>query len=237
MESIRKHVLLKYTDFRRYFLGRLISATGDKAFTIAMSVWIVSKGTATDKMHLGFLLAMNTLPVVMFGPFAGGLSDRLNRKACMLLADGMRFAILVAAVFLLINNRLGIAQMYVVCFSLAIFVPLFESAASASIAHLVDEEDLSKAVALDGSVVNMSEILGASLGGLLVATIHFEGALAFNALSFLCSFILVSSISRSLAATGTHGSYIADIMSGFSYLLCNSCAAPDERHFELPVSV
>lgn len=221
MQTIRKHVLFKYPDFLFYFLGRLISATGDKVFTIAMSVWIVSEGTAADKMHLGFLLAMNTLPVVLFGPFAGGLADRLNRKTCMLLADGMRFSILLVAFLLLINHRLGIAEMYVVCFSLATFVPLFESAAGASIAHLVDEQDLTKAVALDGSVVSMSEIVGASLGGILVATVHFEGALAFNALTFLGSFVLISCIRRKLTAEGLHTRYLREIYQGFGYLLSN----------------
>jgi len=221
MQTIRKHVLFKYPDFLFYFLGRLISATGDKVFTIAMSVWIVSEGTAADKMHLGFLLAMKTLTVVLFGPFAGGLADRLNRKTCMLLADGMRFSILLVAFLLLINHRLGIAEMYVVCFSLATFVPLFESAAGASIAHLVDEQDLTKAVALDGSVVSMSEIVGASLGGILVATVHFEGALAFNALTFLGSFVLISCIRRKLTAEGLHTRYLREICQGFGYLLSN----------------
>ena len=219
--QIRSHVLFRNRDFLYYFLGRLISATGDKVFTIAMSVWIVSEGTPADKMHLGFLLAMNTLPVVLFGPFAGGLADRINRKTCMLLADGMRFFILLAAFLLLISNRLGITWLYGVCFLLATFVPLFESAAGASIAHLVEEKDLSRAVALDGSVVNMSEILGASLGGILVATIHFEGALAFNALSFVASFFLISRVHRKLTAQGAHTDYLKEIGEGFSYLQKN----------------
>ena len=221
VRAIKEHVLFNNPDFLFYFLGRLISATGDKVFTIAMSVWIVSEGTPADKMHLGFLLAMNTLPVVLFGPFAGGLADRLNRKTCMLLADGMRFFVLLVALLLLINDRLGIAEMYVVCFLLATFVPLFESAAGASIAHLVDQQDLTRAVALDGSVVNMSEILGASLGGILVATVHFEGALAFNGLTFLASFVLISCVRRKLIAEGVHTDYLREIGEGFSYLLKN----------------
>ena len=220
--KLRSHVLLKYPDFLFYFIGRFISAIGDKVFTIAMSVWVVSENSPSVKFHLGFLLAMNTLPVVIFGPFAGAIADRFNRKICMLIADFVRFSVLLIALILLLNKKLGIPQMYVICFLLATFVPLFESAAGASITHFVEENDISKAVALDGSVVNLSEIIGASLGGVLVALFHFKGALIFNALTFLCSFIMISLIRAELSSNKDEkDSYFNEICEGFSYLLNN----------------
>ncbi len=222
MNLFRSHVLFKYPDFLLYFLGRFISAIGDKVFTIAMSVWVISGDSPSAKIHLGGLLAANTIPVIVFGPFAGAMADRFNRKACMLIADIIRFSVLFIALIMLLNNTLTVTKMYVVCFLLASFVPLFESAAGASITHLVEEVDTSKAVALDGSVVNISEIIGASLGGILVALFHFKGALLFNALTFLLSFLLIGFINKKLIPEKIEGrKYLKEIREGFSYLGSN----------------
>jgi DHA3 family macrolide efflux protein-like MFS transporter len=219
---LRAHVLFKYPDFLLYFLGRFISAVGDKVFTIAMSVWVVSENSASAKIHLGFLLAANTIPVVVLGPFAGAIADRFNRKICLLIADIVRFSVLFIALIMLINNMLTIAAMYVVCLLLASFVPLFESAAGASITYLVDEKDVSKAVALDGSVINISEIIGASLGGILVALFHFEGALLFNALTFLLSFICIIFIKKRLVPEIREKKhYLKEIREGFLFIKSN----------------
>lgn len=218
MSLSSKHVLVKYPDFLFYFIGRFISATGDKIFTIAIAVWMMTGDSPESKIHLGFLLAMNTLPVVLFGPMAGSLADRFNRKTCMLLADCARALVLFLTFLLLITDSLHIAMMYGICFLLAIFVPLFESSASASVMHLVAEEDLEQAVAIDSSVVSLSEIVGASLGGILVAMIHFEGALLLNCCSFLLSFVCILLIKNKLVAPGNGDSHYQAIIDGFQFI-------------------
>lgn len=218
MSLSSKHVLFKYPDFFLYFMGRFISAAGDKVFTIALAVWMMSDGNPENKMHLGFLLAMNTLPVVLFGPLAGSLADKFNRKTCMLIADASRALVLLMTFYLLVSDNLHIAMMYGICFMLALFVPLFESSASASVMHLVAEEDLEQAVALDSSVVSLSEIVGASLGGILVAVIHFEGALLLNCLSFLLSFVCIILIKTKLTAPGVLESHYQAIKDGFYFI-------------------
>lgn len=221
MSFASKHVLFKYPDFLLYFLGRFISAAGDKIFTIALAVWMMSDGSPENKMHLGFLLAMNTLPVVLFGPLAGSLADKFNRKTCMLIADGSRALVLLMTAYLLVSGNLHIAMMYGICFLLALFVPLFESSASASVMHLVAEEDLEQAVALDSSVVSLSEIVGASLGGILVALIHFEGALLLNCCSFLLSFVCIALIRTKLPAPGGGESHYQAIIEGLNFIWHN----------------
>jgi MFS transporter, DHA3 family, macrolide efflux protein len=219
--SKQRHVLLTHHNYRNLFLGRFISAVGDKVFTIALAVWIISSGHQDAKFHLGLLLAMNAIPIVLFGPLAGTLADKFDRKICMLIADASRFSILLITLLLLLNNQLGTTQMYFICFALATFIPLFESAANASIAALVVKEDLSKAIATDSSIISMSQVIGASLGGILVATIHFEGALIFNMITFLASFFFVNKIDKALIPDNQKVGYIEEIIKGFHYVFKN----------------
>jgi MFS family permease len=217
-----KHVLFRHQNFLNLFLGRFISAIGDKVFTIALAVWVVTSNNQDAKLHLGLLLAMNTIPIVLFGPLAGTLADRFDRKACMLFADASRFLTLVFTLILLLRGDLTIMHMYFISFILAMFVPLFESSANASISSLVTQDDLAKAVATDGSVLSMSQIIGASLGGLLVATIHFEGALVFNALTFALSFFFVKRIRiKLLPQKNNANSYLSEIIKGLYFVFSN----------------
>lgn len=216
-----KYVLFQHKDFFNLFLGRFVSAIGDKVFTISLAVWILSTGHDDAKLHLGLLLAMNTLPIVLFGPLAGTFSDKFNRKTCMLVADGLRFITLIFTLTLLINNKLEITHMYFISFILAMFVPLFESSANASISTLVDKDDLPQAIAIDSSILSMSQIIGASLGGLLIATIHFEGALIFNATTFALSFFFINRIDKDLSSQNKETSYIQEIIKGFNYVFKN----------------
>jgi MFS transporter, DHA3 family, macrolide efflux protein len=223
MSSLKtKHVLFRHQNFLNLFLGRFISAIGDKVFTIALAVWVVTSNNQDAKLHLGLLLAMNTIPIVLFGPLAGTLADRFDRKVCMLFADASRFLTLFLTLILLVTGNLTITYMYFISFVLAMFVPLFESSANASIASLVTQDDLAKAVATDGSVLSMSQIIGASLGGLLVATIHFEGALIFNALTFALSFFFVRRIRIKLLTQQSNStSYFSEIIKGLHFVFDN----------------
>jgi len=216
-----KHVLFKHRNFLYLFLGKFISAVGDKVFTIALSVWIISSDSDDAKLHLGLLLAMNTIPIILFGPLAGTISDRFSKKTCMLVADTARFLILTTTYVLLTNDLLGITQMYFISCFLATFVPLFESAANSSVSHLVSTKDLPKAVATDASVNSLSVVIGASLGSIMVATIHFEGALIFNSITFLLSFIFISLIRTNLVFEKEHASYFKEIKAGFHYVFKN----------------
>lgn len=216
-----KHVLFKHRNFLYLFLGKFGSAMGDKVFTIALSVWIVTSDNADAKLHLGLLLAMNTIPIILFGPLAGAISDRFNKRTCMLIADTARFLILSLTIILLMSGQLGIMQMYFISFLLAAFVPLFESAANSSVSHLVSAEDLPKAVSIDASINSMSVVIGASLGGILVASIHFEGAVIFNALTFLLSYFFISRIQTKLDFENEHASYFEEIKAGFHYVFKN----------------
>ncbi len=216
----KEHPLALFPDFRRLFCGRLISAVGDKFFTIALAWWIISQGGEKAKLHLGLLLAVNCLPVVLAGPFFGTLVDRLNRRHCMLAADAARFALMSTLCVLLYTGRLSLGPLYLLCFLLSAFIPLFESAVSGSLADLTDESRLSAAVATDASVMQLSSILGATLGSILLASAGVLGAFAFNALAFAASFAAVYSIKTKLAphAGGAPADYTGELKAGLRYI-------------------
>ncbi len=217
---LQTHPLVLFRNFRVFFLGRVISAVGDKFFTIALSWWVVSQGGTNSRLHLGILLAISTLPIILFGPFMGTLADRYNKKYCMMTADGARGLLIGGLAFLAYTGQLSLAVLYPVCFALYFFMPLFESSANSSIEALTDHEHLSTAAAVNSSVVQFSNILGAGLGGALLAFLGTTGAFTVNALSFGLSLLCLSCISTKVFhnTVEVKQSYFEQFKEVFSYL-------------------
>ena len=214
------HPLMSCPDFRTYFLGRVISAVGDKFYTIALAWWVLSQG-GDSGILLGILMASSILPVVLFGPLAGTLADRMNRKTCMLIADGARFFVISVLFTLCLFNRLSLPLLYPLVFCAAMFSPLFEAAANSSIEKLAGTEKLAQATVLNSSVLQLSNIIGATLGGIFLAIAQIKGALLINALTFALSFLFVQNIKTNLGQTeqSKKDSYFSQLREGFVYIV------------------
>lgn len=202
MGRLASHPLARFPDFRRFFGARFVSALGDKFFTIALSWWAVNEAGPRGALHLGILMALNLLPSVLFGPLAGTMADRFDRKKCMLLADAFRFAMALLMAIFLITDRMTLTVMYVLVFGMASFMPLFESAAESSLVALTDRDGIASAAAVNSSVVELSNVLGAALGGVALAALGTAGAFSFNGLTFAVSFLLIATVRRSLVPSG-----------------------------------
>lgn len=219
MESdIGKNPIFLFRDFRLLFLGRLISAVGDKFFSMALAWWVLSTDNENGKLHMSLLMAMTIVPVVVFSPFIGTLVDRTNKRRCMLIADAARTILVLAMFGLLVSSRLTTPILYILVFLLGAFVPLFESSVGASLAPLTDENHLPAATALDANVVQLSNIFGALLGSLALAKFGVEGAFLINSASFTISFVCVFLIKNPLDVIQKSPPFWSEFRAGFSYL-------------------
>ena len=221
LAELKAHPLALFADFRRLFAGRVISAVGDKFFSIAVAWWVLSRAGESSKFHLGLIMAVNVIPVVVFGPLLGTLADRSDKRRVMLAADAARAALMLALACLLWTDSLSLAWLYALCFLISGFGPLFESAVAASIAPLTSPEKMPQAVAADSSVMQFSNVIGSALGSVLMAAAGVAGAFFFNALSFLVSFAAVWAIKTPLKHEGGGASFAAEFREGLDYIFGN----------------
>lgn len=222
LSEIKGHPLALYSDFRRLFAGRVVSAVGDKFFAISIAWWVLSQAGENAKFHLGLVMAVNVIPVVVFGPLLGTVADRCDKRKVMLWADAARAALVFLLAWFLFSGNLTLALLYGLCFAVSAFGPLFESAVAGSLVRLTSLEKLSQAVAADSSVMQVSNVIGSALGSVLMAVIGVAGAFAFNAVSYLVSFAAVFSIKKSLApGIGSGASFWTQFKDGLSYIFRN----------------
>ena len=215
------HPLVGHPDFRKIFIAKVISAMGDRFFTIALAWYVVSSSDPLlASRRLGMLLAMNTLPMVCLGPFMGAVADRFDRRLCMVAADAARLVFLSLLTWFMWTETLNLPLLYALVFCISAFAPLFECGITSSLEQLVPREIVGQAAALNGSATQAAGVVGAAFGGVVAAAFGTVGAFFVNAASFGVSLVLVLMVRTAMAppANVVHKSWTRDVAEAFLWI-------------------
>jgi MFS family permease len=187
---------LRIPNYRRYFTGQAISLIGTWMQTTAQ-VWLVLQltGSATD---LGFVVALQTLPVLLLGPYGGLVADRIDKRRLMVMLQSlMGVQALVLAILTLTNH----VTYYDVCF-LALLLGLnncFENPSrQAFVLEMVGPDELRNAVSLNSTLVNAARAVGPAVAGVLIATVGEGWCFLLNSASFIAVVASLMTMDRSL---------------------------------------
>jgi len=84
--------VLQITPFRRLWIALSVSSLGDWLGLLATTALAseLSTGFAAQNYAIGGVLFIRLLPAVLFGPLAGAMADRFNRRVTMVTADLIR---------------------------------------------------------------------------------------------------------------------------------------------------
>lgn len=216
-----QHVLVAFSDFRNLFIGRMISCIGDKFFTIALAWWVLSTFPDDGKIKLSLLMAFNVLPVVILGPMMGTLTDRLDKKQAMIIADIIRGLLLFLLAYLMYSNQVTMPAVYLISFLLSMMGPLFDTATQSSITLLTDAKNTPAAVSMNSSVTQVAAVVGALTGSILIQYAGVTGAILFNATAYMVSLIFIVSIKTSLISVIQREPFLQQFKGGFQYLVQN----------------
>ena len=184
-------LLRRNRDFRALFFASVISLGGDWFLWVAINGLIYE---ATGKaLYVGLAILAQESAFFLASPIGGALADRIDRRKLMIACDLARAVVCVS--FLLVGPE-TIWLAYVLLPLLATFAAPFDPAFSAATPNVVDPDDLPAANALNGSLWGTMLAVGAGLGGLVSAAFGDDTAFIVDAVSFLVSAALLSSIRR-----------------------------------------
>jgi MFS transporter, ENTS family, enterobactin (siderophore) exporter len=206
-------------DFRALLSTQGVSSIGDAVSFTALPLLVFALTGSGAAM--GVVGALQTLPDLFFGMFAGALADRSNRKRMMFIADAGR-ALLTALIPL--SVWLGgptLAIILVVAAPMSILRSLFLAGYTASVPAIVGRSQLARANALFEAVYSTGYIIGPGVAGILSTLIGPGPTLAIDAVSFLLSAIGLVLVRRPLIApTDRPPSHIlADIREGIEFII------------------
>lgn len=172
---------LKVRNFRLWILGQTVSLTGYWMQVVAQSVLLLS--LSDSGRLLGAAAVAQYAPVFVVGPWAGALSDRLDKRWLMF---STQVALMVAALTLGVLVLAGVATPAWVL-ALAVVTGIawaFDQPVRRTIVtELVDPEDMANAVGLNGALNYSARFVGPAVAGITVVTIGIGWCFVINAIS------------------------------------------------------
>ena len=192
-------LLRKNRDFRRFFVAVVISLIGDWFLVVAL-LDLVLELTGRASLATLVVVAFN-LPVFLVSPWAGTQADRVDRRKLMIFVDVCRALAALLPLLATTPNRLWLAYLGMALISLG--SAYFDPAADAAVPNLVAKEDLGRANALLGSAWGTTMAAGSAIGGLVTTQFGRETSIVINALSFVASALLLSSVRTPFAEAAT----------------------------------
>lgn len=184
----RLRSLLARPDYRRLWLARTVSQVGDVAQFTTLALLLV----ALTKSGLGVSGAVlaEIVPILLLGPLAGSLVDRLPRVRVMVAADAVR--VVLAGTLAVWHDHAAIA--YAVAFGLSAGQAFFSPAAQSLLPGLVADDELIAANSGIWTAAVTLQIIVAPVAALLATQVGFGPAFAVNALSFALSALILRGV-------------------------------------------
>jgi MFS family permease len=162
---------------------------------------------------VGGVLVARLIPTLA-SPLVGVLADRLDRRAVLVAADLVRAVLVIGLIF-----ARDLPIIYALVFLLGVAQTVFNPTVRAAFPGVVGTGDLTRANAIISGTFSFSVTVGPALGGVLVATVGVELAFLLDALTFLASAVLLSTLR--LPAPGRNAgdeSFFVELRAGFGYL-------------------
>ncbi|GAC1608269.1 MAG: MFS transporter [Mycobacteriales bacterium] len=180
--------LLRQPGYRRLWVARTVSQVGDVAqFTTVALLLVALTGSAIGVT--GAVVA-EIAAVLVLGPVAGSLVDRLPRVRVMVTADAVR--VLLAGSLAVWHGTPAVA--YVVAFGLAAGQSFFGPASQSLLPSLVRDDELLAANSGIWTAAVTAQVLVAPLAALVAVTSGFGWAFTVNAVSFAFSAVVLAGL-------------------------------------------
>ncbi len=208
---------LKHYNFRVYFIGLLISVTGSWAQDVAQQ-WLVYQLTGSP-LALGQVTAVMAIPVLLLGPWAGVVIDRMSRRTLLIMTQTLQMAQAFTLAALTFSGHIQVWHVIVLSGVRGIANAFDAPARQTIVVEMVGKEDMSNAIALNSTLMSMARIIGPSLGGVIVAVMGTAWAFTINGITFLA--ILVALLMLRLPKfirKPVDQSPLADLMEGLRFI-------------------
>lgn len=179
-----------------FTISKLISTFGVSVFSFGISFYILSvTGSATS---FAIVLICSILPRVLVAPFAGYAADKYPKKMIIIVAQICSVLAVGGLLVVSLTFGLSLIAIYITQIILSI-TSLFSGVTfSSSIANLVDDARIQKAMSFNQMSMSIASIGGPAVGGLLFGLVSMKMFLIIHMVSYIIAVILESTMDFNL---------------------------------------
>jgi MFS family permease len=183
---------LQIPNYRLYFAGQVISLSGTWMQGVAQA-WLVLDLTGSGTA-LGLVSSLQFLPVLLFGPLGGVITDRFDKRRILYVTQATAAALAAILGALVATGLVEVWMVYLLAVALG-FVYVVDNPARQTFIHeMVGPEHLTNAISLNSVVVNLARIIGPGLAGILIVTVGLAPCFFINAASYGAVLVMLAAM-------------------------------------------
>jgi DHA3 family macrolide efflux protein-like MFS transporter len=164
--------------FFTIWTGQAFSLVGSQILQFALVWWLTQLTGSATVLATATLMAV--LPQVFLGPIAGAYVDRWNRRAVMIIADGLVALVALWLAYLFWTDQMQVWHVYVGMLVRAIGGCFHWPAMQASTSLMVPEEHLTRVAGLNQSMQGALTVIGPPLGALFLGLMPLHGVMLMD---------------------------------------------------------
>ncbi len=173
--------VLRQRNFALLFTESLISSAGDWVLYAALPYYVYVRTGSALASGLAFVLEI--VPSILLGTVGGVLADRWDRKRAIVIGEVLMGLVLLP--ILAAPAGIMLPDLYAGVLGIAVLSQVTGPASNAALPLVAGEEQLVAANSAFSAANNLARIVGAALGGALMAAFGLRAVVAADALSFL----------------------------------------------------
>lgn len=191
---------LRMHNYRLYVGAQFISNTAGWMQRIATD-WLVLELTGSIAL-VGLTIALQFLPTLLLGAWAGVVADRFPKRAVLLVSQGLVGVLSLVLAVLAITGSATLLTVYALVLGIGI-VQVFDNPARAVfINEMVGPRHLRNAISVNASIFHTGALLGPALSGALIVAVGSGWAIATNVGAAVIGIILLLAMRRSELLVG-----------------------------------
>jgi MFS family permease len=176
-------------DFRTFLAGEGVSAIGDAIAITALPLLVLE--LTGSGLAMGLLGALQVLPDLLFGIFAGVIADRTDRRRLMILSNVGRAALFLLIPLSVILDGPALAIVMLVAAPASTLRTFYLASHAAAIAAIAGRERLASATSANEVVYSLGFVIGPAIAGLLFALIGAGLTIVTIALAYAAAAVAV----------------------------------------------
>ena len=207
---------MRVPNLRIYWGGQTISLLGTWMQVTAQGwvVWELSHSEAA----LGIVSMLGSLPLLLFGLWAGVWIDRLDRRKILIVSQSsaMLLAFVLAALYA--SGTIQLWHVYLLSFLLGCVTAFDFPAQQTFIGDLAGMSEVRKAIVVNAMLLQIGRMLGPALAGFVVNATGAALAFLLNGLSFIAVIISLLFVKSHQTASTHKGGQLSAVLDGLRFI-------------------
>lgn len=208
---------LSNRNYRLFIIGQVISLSGTWMQSVAQA-WLVLRLTGSGTA-LGLVVALQFLPVLLFGPFGGVIADRFPKRRLLLVTQTVAMTQALVLGTLVITGAIELWMVYAMAAVFGLVTAIDNPSRQTFVLEMVGSANLTNAITLNSVVVNAARVVGPALAGVLIAVVGIGICFVLNGASYLAVIgALLLMRTRELSPAPTQERAKGQLRAGLAYV-------------------